>query len=105
MVVGCYVEINPRLSENSLTSNLPDNIVEPGGNLSFEVAIFMQQCYYIPGRLLLCLLILRGYGFELPDGDYFSMAVGVNNQTQIAWGEAPSYAGPGNQWVSQSIDD
>jgi hypothetical protein len=43
-------------------------------------------------------------GFSLPYGDYFSMAVDVNNKTQMAWGEAPSYAGPGNQWVSHNIN-
>jgi hypothetical protein len=44
-------------------------------------------------------------GYGSPYGDYFSMVVDVNNQTQMAFGEAPSYQGPGNQWVSHSIDD
>jgi hypothetical protein len=44
-------------------------------------------------------------GFGLPYGDYFSMVVDVHNNTQAVWGEAPSYAGPGNQWVSHSIDN
>ena len=44
-------------------------------------------------------------GFRLPYGDYISMAVDANNQTQMAFGEAPSYQGPGNQWVSHSLDD
>ena len=44
-------------------------------------------------------------GFSLPYGDYFSMAVDGQNNTQVAWGEGPSYAGPGNQWVSHSIND
>jgi hypothetical protein len=42
-------------------------------------------------------------GFGLPYGDYFSIAVDASNITQIAWGEAPSYAGPGNQWVSHNV--
>ncbi len=44
-------------------------------------------------------------GYALPYGDYFSMAVDGQNNTQIAWGEGPSYASPGNQWVSHSIND
>ena len=55
---------------------------------------------YIPGYPY-----LTQKGFGLPYGDYFSMAVDVNNQTQKAWGEGPSYAGPGNEWVSHSIND
>lgn len=45
---------------------------------------------------------LTQVGFSLPYGDYFSMAVDGQNNTQLAWGEGPSYAGPGNQWVSHS---
>jgi hypothetical protein len=44
-------------------------------------------------------------GFRLPYGDYISMAVDGNNQTYMAFGEAPSYQGPGNQWVSHSLED
>ncbi len=44
-------------------------------------------------------------GYDSPYGDYFSMVVDMNNQTQMAFGEAPSYQGPGNQWVSHSLDD
>jgi len=44
-------------------------------------------------------------GYNLPYGDYFQMTVDQNNQTQMAWGEGPNYAGPGNQWASHSIDD
>jgi hypothetical protein len=44
-------------------------------------------------------------GFPLPYGDYISMAVDGNNQTYMAFGEAPSYQGPGNQWVSHSLED
>jgi BNR repeat-like domain len=43
-------------------------------------------------------------GFALPYGDYQSMVVDDDNQTQMAFGEGPSYAGPGNQWVSHSTD-
>ncbi len=44
-------------------------------------------------------------GYGSPYGDYFSMVVDQNNQTQMVFGEAPSYQGPGNQWVSHSLDD
>ncbi|HEX9132157.1 MAG TPA: sialidase family protein, partial [Ktedonobacteraceae bacterium] len=43
-------------------------------------------------------------GYSLPYGDYFAMTVDGQNNTQIAWGEGPGYAGPGNQWVSRSIN-
>lgn len=39
-------------------------------------------------------------GFGLPYGDYFEMAVDDRGSTQLAWGEAGSYAGPGNIWTS-----
>jgi len=41
-------------------------------------------------------------GFGLPYGDYFSMVVDAADQTQIAFGEGPSYQGPGNIWVAHS---
>ncbi len=44
-------------------------------------------------------------GYGSPYGDYFSMVVDQHNRTQMAFGEAPSYQGPGNQWVSHSLDD
>jgi BNR repeat-like domain len=44
-------------------------------------------------------------GFGSPYGDYFSMVVDEDNQTQMVFGEAPSYQGPGNQWVSHSVND
>jgi hypothetical protein len=31
------------------------------------------------------------------------MVVDDQNRTQMAFGEGPSYAGPGNQWVSHSL--
>jgi hypothetical protein len=41
-------------------------------------------------------------GFGLPYGDYFSMSVDSAGSTQIAWGEAASYAGPGNIWTAHN---
>lgn len=41
-------------------------------------------------------------GFGLPYGDYFQMGVDSAGGTQIAWGEAASYAGPGNIWTARS---
>jgi hypothetical protein len=55
---------------------------------------------YVPGYPY-----LTTKGFNFPYGDYFSMVVDENNQTQMAFGEGPSYAGPGNIWVSHSIYD
>ena len=42
-------------------------------------------------------------GFNSPYGDYFQMVVDDNNNTQMAFGEGPSYQGPGNIWVSHSL--
>jgi hypothetical protein len=50
--------------------------------------------------------LARGYpyihrdGFDLPYGDYMQLAVNDAGLTQAAWGEGPSYAGPGNIWVA-----
>ncbi len=55
---------------------------------------------YVPGYPY-----LTQAGYNLPYGDYFQMTVDQENQTQIAWGEGPNYAGPGNQWTSHSLDD
>ena len=41
-------------------------------------------------------------GFGLPYGDYFELEVDNTGGTQIAWGEAGSYAGPGNIWTAHS---
>ena len=41
-------------------------------------------------------------GFGLPYGDYFEMAVDDRGSTQLAWGEAGSYAGPGNIWTAHN---
>jgi hypothetical protein len=63
------------------------------------------------GRTIRISGFVQGYpyltksGYNLPYGDYFQMTVDQENQTQIAWGEGPDYAGPGNQWTSHSIDD
>jgi hypothetical protein len=46
---------------------------------------------------------LTSRGFSLPYGDYFEMVVDSENLTQIAFGEGPSYAGPGNIWVSHQL--
>jgi len=43
-------------------------------------------------------------GFGSPYGDYMSMVVDENNTVQMAFGEGPSYQGPGNIWVSHSVD-
>jgi Neuraminidase (sialidase) len=47
---------------------------------------------------------VSGYGYELlhgfnePYGDYMEMDVDDSGSTQAAWGEGPSYQGPGNVW-------
>jgi hypothetical protein len=56
-----------------------------------------QISSYVPGYSY-----LTPTGFELPYGDYFEMSVDNRGGTQIAWGEAGSYAGPGNIWTSHS---
>ena len=43
-------------------------------------------------------------GFGSPYGDYFSMIVDPQGRAQVAFGEGPSYQGPGNIWVSHSLD-
>lgn len=68
------------------------------GGEHFSIAVRISS--FVPGYPY-----LTQAGFGLPYGDYFSMAVDVHNNTQVAWGEAPSYAGPGNQWVSHNIND
>src|SRR6266566_7168754 len=54
-----------------------------------------QVSSYVPGYSY-----LTPTGFGLPYGDYFEMSVDDRGGTQIAWGEAGSYAGPGNIWAS-----
>ncbi len=54
-----------------------------------------QVSSYVPGYSY-----LTPTGFGLPYGDYLEMSVDNRGSTQIAWGEAGSYAGPGNIWTS-----
>ncbi len=42
-------------------------------------------------------------GFRLPYGDYFQLSVDREGHTHAAFGEGPSYAGPGNIWVSREL--
>jgi len=42
-------------------------------------------------------------GFALPYGDYMSLSVDNEGRTQAAFGEGPSYAGPGNIWVAHQL--
>jgi hypothetical protein len=42
-------------------------------------------------------------GFSLPYGDYWQMSVDKDNNTQMAFGEGPSYLGPGNIWVAHQL--
>lgn len=42
-------------------------------------------------------------GFNLPYGDYFQLTVDGSGQTHAAFGEGPSYAGPGNIWVTREL--
>ncbi len=59
-----------------------------------------QISSYVPGYPY-----LSKTGFALPYGDYFQMVVDDEGHTQAAFGEGPSYAGPGNIWVSHSLAD
>ncbi len=67
------------------------------GGLDFSSTV--QVSSYVPG-----FPYLHPNGFDLPYGDYQSMVVDDQNHTQMVFGEGPSYAGPGNQWVSHSTD-
>ncbi|HET8846858.1 MAG TPA: sialidase family protein [Ktedonobacteraceae bacterium] len=60
----------------------------------------VQLSSYVPGYPY-----LTRDGFGLPYGDYFSLAVDSQNRTQAVFGEGPSYAGPGNQWVTHSMNE
>jgi len=40
-------------------------------------------------------------GYLEPYGDYFELDVDGAGATHVLWGEAPSYAGPGNVWYAQ----
>jgi hypothetical protein len=65
--------------------------VDSGSTWSGEI----QVSSFVPGYSY-----LTPSGFGLPYGDYFEMSVDDRGKTQIAWGEAASYAGPGNIWTS-----
>jgi hypothetical protein len=66
------------------------------GGLNLGPAIRISS--FVPGYPY-----LTPAGFGSPYGDYFQMTVDDNNNTQMAFGEAPSYQGPGNIWVSHSL--
>ncbi len=65
-----------------------------GGTLTSPV----QVSGYVPGYPY-----LTQAGFALPYGDYFEMTVDASGHTQLAFGERPSYQGPGNIWVAHSL--
>jgi hypothetical protein len=46
---------------------------------------------------------LDRHGFTLPYGDYFQLSVDAQGRTHAAFGEGPSYAGPGNVWVTREL--
>ena len=54
---------------------------------------------YVPGYSY-----LTKAGFGSPYGDYMEMVVDNDNTVQMAFGEGPSYQGPGNIWVSHSLN-
>lgn len=66
-----------------------------GGHVPTIMNIYLQGAFSIRSKT----------GFALPYGDYFQMVVDDQGHTQAAFGEGPSYAGPGNIWVSHSLDD
>jgi hypothetical protein len=41
-------------------------------------------------------------GFRFPYGDYGQLAVDGRGRTHAAWGEGPSYTGPGGAWYTRS---
>jgi hypothetical protein len=70
------------------------NSLDGGTHLSATVRI----SGFVPGYVYL------GHdGFVLPYGDYMQLSVDRNGRTQAAFGEGPSYAGPGNIWVSHEL--
>jgi len=44
----------------------------------------------------------KGSRMVWPCGDHLRLAARAEGDTQIAWGEAASYAGPGNIWTAHS---
>lgn len=43
-----------------------------------------------------------GAGYAFPYGDYFVLDLEPADHVHIAWGEGPSYAGPGNLLYSHN---
>jgi hypothetical protein len=66
------------------------------GGIDFSSTVYISS--FVPGYPY-----LTPQGFGSPYGDYFSMVVDDTNNTQAAFGEGPSYAGPGNIWVAHSL--
>lgn len=60
----------------------------------------MRISGYVPGYAY-----LSKAGFNLPYGDYFTMAVDEDNNTQLDFGEGPNYQGPGNIWTAHEVGD
>ncbi len=50
---------------------------------------------------------VSGYGYEYrtgfnePYGDYLEIYIDGSGRTHVAWGEGPSYSGPGNVWTER----
>lgn len=50
---------------------------------------------------------VSGYGYEYrtgfnePYGDYLEIDIDGSGRTHVAWGEGPSYSGPGNVWTER----
>ncbi|MGE5335597.1 MAG: sialidase family protein [Nitrososphaerota archaeon] len=68
----------------------------PDGGQTFAPTVRVSS--YVPGYSY-----LTADGFTLPYGDYYQLSVDQNNQTQMTFGEGPSWIGPGNIWVAHSI--
>ncbi len=66
------------------------------GGIDFSSTVRISS--FVPGYTY-----LTPKGFGSPYGDYFSMVVDDANNTQAAFGEGPSYAGPGNIWVAHTL--
>ena len=64
---------------------------------SFSVPVRISS--YVPGYSY-----LTQAGFGSPYGDYMSMVVDNDTTVQMAFGEGPSYLGPGNIWTAHSIN-
>jgi len=69
--------------------------IDSGQHLSPTVRISS----YVPGYPY-----LTQAGFGSPYGDYMQMVVDNDNTVQMAFGEGPNYQGPGNIWVTHSLN-